>query len=90
MQELLPTQVHQHTPENSEHPLKHAVSASPQLIPVNPQTKLPGNTSIVFLAYAAGFPGTLVPQQAPLAPEPLAPQASITAFPQPGDIQQNL
>jgi hypothetical protein len=62
--------------------------AFPQLIPVLPQTKLPGKTSMVFLEYAPGFPGNPAPQQHICAPEPAAPQISMTAVPQPGELQQ--
>jgi hypothetical protein len=97
IQDALPLQVHQHIPVPSEQPLNdcplnpplvHTDVALPQLIPVQPQTKLPGKTSTVFLEYAPGLPGSPAPQQHMLAPLPEAPQISMIAVPHPGEFQQ--
>ena len=78
----------QHTPVDSEQPLKHKSFELPQLKPIAPVIKQPVATQIVLFEYAPGFPGIPPPQQHILAPLPPAPQISTVAIPLAGAIQQ--
>ena len=78
----------QHTCVDSEHPLKHKVSALLHDLPAVPQVIEPVVTLNDLLEYAPELPGKPIPQQHIFAPLPPAPQTSKTTAPAVGAHQQ--